>query len=111
LGGGADIFGGSEFYVTNELRRTEELSTREGFAEDIVYYKHAFAVMQPNPRFFGVSYSETMVLELGKGNGSAYRDRNMVTPAEIGGNLPPNMETVESNGIVSGSVDGIMKWL
>jgi hypothetical protein len=107
LGGGADIFG-SDFYVTNELRRTEELSTREGFAEDIVYYKHAFAVMQAKPRFFGVGYSETIVLELGKGNGSAYRDKKMVIPAEIGGNLPLNLK---NNGIVSGSVDRIMKWL
>ena len=72
------------------MRRAGELSTREGFTEDIVYYKHAFAVVQPKPRFFGVGYSETRVLELGKGNGSAYRNKKMVTPAEIGGNLPLN---------------------
>jgi hypothetical protein len=47
-------------------------------------------------------------LELGKGNGSAYRDKKMVIPAEIGGNLPLNLK---NNGIVSGSVDRIMKWL
>lgn len=91
------------------MRRTEELPTREGFTEDIVYYKHEFAVVQPKPRFFGVGYSETIVLELGKATVRPIETKKkMVIPAEIGGNFPLNLE---NNGIVSGSVDRIMKWL